>query len=400
MDGSLYAGIGDWEDPELENPQTPGAQVLRLDSPTGSWVEDEDFNQPIPYDPTEKNYEAVSVLGTAHFDHDYANNPITPVDVLMAGFWSMSNALTIFEKTVLTGSVGGKGTWTQIFLAAPPNPNGQVRSFTSYTDSVTNVEMAFAGSNPYGIYSGAFNSATNVIQWGATAEAGTAGLLANGGRVMSFAACGGKLYASIYDAIAVRTDGANPSWQKFYQYSGPALPSESSGFRGLTCVPNLNGAGSMLIASLEGPGDIYDIPLNGSQPTIELHTSNYLASQLGTWIGYVIGAYNNMIVYPQSGSTNCPDLLIGFSANTWNYPNAYEDYYPTPQFLVRHCNGFYGLRKIIDPSVTPAPPLLATRALAASQFSGDPAGTVYTGGYDAHNMSAHNTDWIYRGVPQ
>jgi hypothetical protein len=48
MDGSLYAGIGDWEDPQLENAQTPGAQVLRLDSPTGSWVEDQDFNQVMP----------------------------------------------------------------------------------------------------------------------------------------------------------------------------------------------------------------------------------------------------------------------------------------------------------------------------------------------------------------
>ena len=36
MDGSLYAGIGDWEDPQLENPQTPAAQVLRLDSPTAA----------------------------------------------------------------------------------------------------------------------------------------------------------------------------------------------------------------------------------------------------------------------------------------------------------------------------------------------------------------------------
>ena len=39
MDGSLYAGIGDWEDPQLENAQTPGAQVLRLDSPTSSLKE-------------------------------------------------------------------------------------------------------------------------------------------------------------------------------------------------------------------------------------------------------------------------------------------------------------------------------------------------------------------------
>ncbi len=298
----------------------PPAQVLRLDSPTGSWVEDEDFNQRIPYDTRQKNYEAVSILGKAHFDHDSDKNPITPVDVLMAGFWSLSNGLTIFEKTVKTGSVGAHGTWTQVFLEAPPKGNGQVRSFASYTDSVTHQEMAFAGSDPYGIFSGAFNSSSNGIQWGATAEAGTAHVTANGGRVMSFAACGGKLYATIYDAILVRTDGANPSWNIFHWYSGPALPPQSSGFRGLTCVPHLDGSGSMLIASLEGDSpDIYEFPLDGSQPSIELHTANFVATQLGTWVGYGIAAYNNMIVYPQSGSTGCPDLLIGLSIVASNY---------------------------------------------------------------------------------
>ncbi len=408
MDGSLYAGIGDWEDPQLENSQTPGAQVLRLNSPTSSWVEDEDFNQPIPYQTTQKNYEAVSVLGTARFDQDFGNNPIIPVDVLMAGFWSMSNGLTIFEKTLPTGSVGGGGTWTQVFLEAPPNLNGQVRSFASYTDSVTGVEMAFAGSNPYGIFSGAFNSTSNGIQWGATGEAGSVSLTANSnngptGRVMSFAACGGNLYASIYDAIVVRTDGTNPSWNMFYQYAGPALPSTSSGFRGLTCVPNLNGSGSTLIAALEGSGDIYDIPLNGSQPIIELYTSNFLSSQLGAWVGYVIPAYNNMIVYPQAGTPSCPTLLIGLgliSVFAQQVPNAYEGYFPTASYLVRHCNRAYGFRTIVVPSITPQPPLLSTRTLAVSQFiSGDRPGTLYGGGYDAHDEAAENTDWIYRAVP-
>ena len=226
MDGSLYAGIGDWMDPQLENPQTPGAQVLRLNSPTSSWVEDQDFNQPLPGQTINKNYQAVAVLGTAHFDHDYANNPITPVDVLMAGFWSMGSGLTIFEKTVKTGSVGAQGTWTKVALVAPPNANGQVRSFASYTDSVTHREMAFAGSDPYGIFSGAFNSASNGIQWGATGEAGSQPIACSPSapyacRVMSFAACGGKLYASIYDAIVVRTDGANPSWQYILPVLGP-----------------------------------------------------------------------------------------------------------------------------------------------------------------------------------
>ena len=77
--------------------------------------------------------------------------------------------------------------------------------------------MAFAGSDPYCIFSGPFDPSINGVRWGAPAgEAGSAqdgaGWRQLPGRVTNFAACGGKLYASIYDAIAVRTDGPNPSW--------------------------------------------------------------------------------------------------------------------------------------------------------------------------------------------
>ena len=403
MNGSLYAGIGDWEDPQLENSQTPGAQVLRLDSPTSSWVEDQDFNQLIP-GTSGKYFAAVANLGTAHFDHDSSGNPITPVDVLMAGTWNLYGGVIMFEKTTTTGA-GPSGTWLEdTFKSVANAPGGfntnQVRSFASYTDSVTGIEMAFAGTDPFGIYSGAFNSTTGHIQWSSIGEAGSIVPTQNGGRVMSFVACGGKLYASVYEAILVRTDGASPSWQTLFQYSG-ALASGSSGFRGLTCVPNLNGQGPMLIAALEGDSpDIYDIPLDGSQPTIELHTANYIASQLGTGIGYGIAAYDNMIVYPQSGSTSCPDLLIGLGLlYAGNFATSFEDYYPTALYLVRHCNGAYTLGKIVDPSITPSPTLIATRALVVSQFSGDPAGTLYAGGYDANSWSANNTDWIYKGIP-
>ena len=369
--------------------------------PNGGWVEDKDFNEVVP-STGKKDYQAIAALGTAHFDHNSGNNAITPVDVLMAGFWNVGvNGMAVWQKTVTTGSVGAQGTWTMSSLAPPPSSAGQVRSFASYTDSVTNVEMAFAGSKPYGVFSGAFNSASNSIAWGATAEAGTA--TTGEGRVMSFAACGGKLYASIYDAILVRTDGANPSWQKLYQYSGPALPSSSSGFRGLTCVPNLYGSGSMLISALEGNTiDVYDIPLDGSEPTIELYTSNYIVSELGQWVGYGIAAYNNMVVYPEFGATSCPDLIIGLGViYTPNYPGDYQGIHPNALYLVRHCNGAYtSLGAIAVPGLNPSLPLLSARTVVVSQFSGDPAGTLYVGGYDAHDSPAHNTDWIYRGVPQ
>jgi hypothetical protein len=346
-------------------------------------------------------------IASENFDRDSGNNPITPVDVLMAGFWNLNVAgLEVGQKTVKSGSVGAQGAWAMSALVPWSNSSGQVRSFASYTDSATHREMAFAGSDPYGIFSGAFTPSSGGVQWGASAEAGTTGL-ANGrgsssaGRVMSFAACGGKLYASIYDTIVVRTDGENPSWRTFHKYSGPALPSTSSGFRGLTCVPNLSGAGSMLIAALESDSaDIHEFPLNGSQPTVELHTSNFLSSALGTWVGYGIAAYNDMVVDPHAGTPDCPTLLIGLNISARELANTDDGFYPTASFLVRHCNGAYGFRTIVDPSITPAPPLFATRTLAVSQFPGDPAGTIYAGGYDAHYMPAHNTDWIYRGVPK
>jgi hypothetical protein len=36
---------------------------------------------------------------------------------------------------------------------------------------------------------------------------------------------------------------------------------------------------------------------------------------------------------------------------------------------------------------------------SANPSAGDPAGTLYVGGYDAHWQPAQNTDWIYQGIP-
>src|SRR5271166_5214515 len=79
MDGSLYAGIGVWEDPLLNNPSTPGPQVLRLDSPLGSWVEDQNLKHLVINQARQKKYQAISILVTVYFDHDMNNNPISPL---------------------------------------------------------------------------------------------------------------------------------------------------------------------------------------------------------------------------------------------------------------------------------------------------------------------------------
>ena len=201
-------------------------------------------------------------------------------------------------------------------LAPLPAAAGQVRSFASYTDSVTGVEMAFAGSDPYGIFSGGFNSASNTIAWGSTAEAGSRFRRRMMARVNSPCDELRGLWREALCLDLLRHPRPH-RWAKsqleiVYQYSGPDVCAVNSGFRGLTCVPNLNGSGSMLIASLEGPGDIYDIPLDGSAPTIELHMSNYLASQLGAWVSYAIAAYNNMVDLPSIWINKLPRSSHGF----------------------------------------------------------------------------------------
>jgi hypothetical protein len=391
MDGSLYAAIGDSEDPDNETPPTIDTKILRLDSAGGNWVYDQNFSSIQMNSNGTNRFWAPAAMATAHFDKDLNNNPITPVDVLMVGFWDLhppGGGLWMAEKTVTTGQTGAQGTWV---LDNPTRTGGagQTRSFTSYTDSVTHQEMVFAGSDPQGIYSGAFNSSTNAIAWGANPEAGTLALMQEKhgtARVMSFAQCEGKLYATIYDNVVVRTDGSNPSWNVLSTYSGPPLGSSSSGYRGLTCVQNIGKSGHMLIAGMEGTGDIYEIPLDGSPATLELNTANFVASNLGASAGYVVTAYNDMTVYPQSGTATCPDLLIGVG-----YP---------PTMLIRHCNGTYGFRSIYDTSLSPVPAVLSPRSIVPSQFADDAAGTLYAGGYDCASQPAHNTAWIYRGIPK
>ena len=70
MDGSLYAGIGDWKDPNAGQTGVNLAQVLRLDSPTGSWVQDQNFLAAASYKSGLQEFLAIGAMQMAHFDHD------------------------------------------------------------------------------------------------------------------------------------------------------------------------------------------------------------------------------------------------------------------------------------------------------------------------------------------
>lgn len=67
--------------------------------------------------------------------------------------------------------------------------------------------------------------------------------------------------------------------------------------------------------------------------------------------------------------------------------------------LTRDSRGGYRSMEVLDPAITPAPALVATRTIIVSPFPSDPSGTVYAGGFDAGNLTPHNSAWLYHGTP-
>src|SRR5208283_568969 len=120
-----------------------------------------------------------------------------------------------------------------------------------------------------------------------------------------------------------------PSWNTtgVYQYPSTAPPLAatgavgSSGFRGLTCVNDGNGTADSdyeLVTALQDPGDVYTISCNchvssGATYTanIELHFVDYVSDNLHFRSYGDIVAYNDMPQTISSGTTSCPDEILG-----------------------------------------------------------------------------------------
>ena len=212
------------------------------------------------------------------------------------------------------------------------------RAIYSYTDAVTSQQLVFVGGGSsytggynVGIFTGCYNYASHTMTWNSTPDGGTGSNVTGGGsqfsctqaficRIQGMASCSGHLYATWFDQLWERRDAPSPSWTQIYRYPN-RYPLEASstwsGFRGLTCVENPNGAGDVLIASLEGPGDIYKFPTYSTiqlvTPTIELHMNNWLGSQLGYWVSYSHGAWNNTM--PSLWATGRPDVVTALSTS-------------------------------------------------------------------------------------
>lgn len=398
MDGVLYAGNGYWRDSRENDPALPGPQVLSLDAPTASWKIDLELDERIATG--QRRYEAIGALYAVQFGSDRSGRPLRPPrPVLLASAWDRVGSLAVLAKD------GPSGKWSRTNLVSSSPPGSQIRSFAFHRDSVTGIERVFAGTNPSGIFSGAYNPpGPGGILWDAKPEPGVTPTEKKQ-RVMSFAECDGKLYATVAWEIYERQDGPAPSWKKVFTW-GNGLPlTGSGGLRGLTAVsgpPGSPGQGPALLVAAEGPqGRIVRIsPREGFSSVTELDIVTALSKEWQTKVTALIVAYNDMTAYPDASGSGF--LLIGgYDAKTPDSPSGLGSTRKAPGgfVLIRDSQGNYISREIADPAISPKPALVATRTMLRSPFRSDPPGTVYAGGFDAGNLKPHNSAWLYRGTP-
>jgi hypothetical protein len=344
-------------------------------------------------------------LAKVSFTKDKDGNTLTPpAELLVAGAFSRGTGIDVFLRSP-------SGRWS--YDPIPPQsflPKGaQIRPFAVHTDTVTGVQMIYAGSGDV-IFSGKYNAQAQTIEWNAYPDwvgptPGKNNIQSHGGRITSLTECGGKLYAAGTDIYA-REDGRQPNWKSIF-----SLPRGESGgnlrsFSGLTCAPGPSGQPALFSSFQGASADVVriDLSTNSAKGTVELNVPEFLSRALNTEATTAIVAYNDITVYP-SADRACPSLLMGFSVHTPNEPVTFAttQKYPGAGFLVRSCKGEYTVEWVYDPAIKPVPALVAVRAIALSPFSQDPPGTIYAGGFDAGNAPApgvHNTAWLYKGVPR
>jgi hypothetical protein len=172
----------------------------------------------------------------------------------------------------------------------------------------------------------------------------------------------------------------------------------NSGLRGLTAIPNPAGKGEVLLAALEGPSArvLRLDPATGYREQVELDVVEFLQKQWTVPVRYAIVAYNDMVPIIDP-ATNRTIHLLGIEANVSGRAN-YHGWELGGWYLLRHADGHYELRQIVDPALQPKSPLIATRAIVASPFETDRGQVIYFGGYDANFQPAHNTAWVIQGA--
>lgn len=416
--GSLYAAIGYADDiPGPQGLQT--GQVLRLDTPTGEWVQDHKFRRGIV---------EVEALNELHLTKNGTGGAINAY-FLAAGLY---NALcsptpcvnnTSHIASYISMRADTTGDW---FVYTVENPlitsnftSTEVRALGYHNDnsSSPNRGLIFVGDKPGGVFSTYFSggklaSFTNELPFPANLGppfttppfVQPTGLAPSGGpwttwpknlvlRPMAFAECNGAMYVSIGLQIYKRNDGANPSWSVLNNEYLSQTTFTMSGYRGLTCVPTASG-GSTLLTTIDGdrPLLVEIDPTTGFE-TEELNLMTFVEQQwgmapLGPESAFAMNEFNqfgqDFLFGVEMKIPPTTTLAPGFHVNEGGYE--YSAWY------IDRASFGSGFSMYQAPQFS-SQSMVVPRSIKPSPFSDAPL-TVYFGGFDTDSHPYHNTAWV------
>jgi hypothetical protein len=379
----LFAGNSYWQENDtINNPRS--CEIIRKDNPNSAWQVDKDF--------TTANLR-IGAMKSFIFNTDFTGATITPDTLLITIPNDNTGQVNCWVRNDNINS------WNFNTLATIPT-TVNCRSLGFHKDATNNICYVFAGLLDYGIFRGSYNSSLPTkIQWTLTPEFVTP----LNKRVMGFTVCNNILYAATSDGgighIYKRSD-ATASWSLVKTTTGGV---QAEDIRGLSAIPNPNGAGEVLWYSWNKKASRLD-PNNNYTETIEYSYTDSLTSQLGIQVQYTIAAYNDNIPVFNPTNANEDIRLIGIELK-YNASALLND--PRPnwngwgidgQYYERHQSGsyIYYVRKYIlnnSPIVTDT--LIATRTICVSPFENDNGKVLYAGGMDCNSIPMSRQAWIY-----
>jgi len=214
------------------------------------------------------------------------------------------------------------GRWHHQIVRSGPFEKGVrwiPRDMEVYRDKITGVERVFLLIGNPGIISGVYDpSLPGKIRWDRAVEFPAEGVFKT--RPLGMVVASGSLLFSVEGKIFRRADGPQPTYEEVLDL-GEGVNTDVGGLRGLTAIDNPSGPGQSILflwaPNGSSSGQIKRLDPDGRGGyTIhdEANLRELMTAELGTEVGYILGAHNRMyeVVRPDTGETV---HLIGFQGN-------------------------------------------------------------------------------------